>query len=149
MGIKGRYCPQSSGSILFLCDLKMEPPNQTLTCKAIQMGIECWIRPHRDRPNSGSVPSANLTYRCQTETFQAIWKHMCLRGNSSYLRQVRRDFVSVPTIQPEAVSSHLSCLWAIESGIRAERITSLNPAAYRKRRFVDNKRTQEPSKDYC
>ncbi|XGW06470.1 hypothetical protein V3C99_016627, partial [Haemonchus contortus] len=98
---------------------------------------------------------------------------MCSRGNSRDLRQVCREFVSVPTIQPEAISSHLSYLWAIQSGIRdrfgslqgscrlphlkrfrgmarcphsisrrsiwkespaktAERITSLNPAAYGK-----------------
>uniref|UniRef100_W6NFB8 Uncharacterized protein n=1 Tax=Haemonchus contortus TaxID=6289 RepID=W6NFB8_HAECO len=43
---------------------------------------------------------------------------MGLRGSSRDLIQVRREFVSVPTIQPDAVSSHLSCLWAIQSGIR-------------------------------
>uniref|UniRef100_A0A7I5EDB6 Uncharacterized protein n=1 Tax=Haemonchus contortus TaxID=6289 RepID=A0A7I5EDB6_HAECO len=53
-------------------------------------GSNGWIRPHRDRPHSGLVPSAILTCRCQTETFQAIWKHMCLRGNSRDLRQSRQ-----------------------------------------------------------
>ncbi|XGW18711.1 hypothetical protein V3C99_002927 [Haemonchus contortus] len=54
---------------------------------------------------TGLFPNVNP----YVERFQEIWVRMGLLRSARYLRLVLRKIVQVPIVQPEAVSSHLSC----------------------------------------
>nr|CDJ90618.1 unnamed protein product [Haemonchus contortus] len=77
-------------------------------CDAIRLGIKVGAI----LIETGLFPNVNP----YVERFQEIWVRVGLLRSARYLRLVRRKIVSVPIIQPGAVSSHLSCYGRSDRG---------------------------------